>query len=165
MTTNDTQIDALMRRHGQRPKSKVVTGHLDADELNAFAEKTLPPATRSRYVSHLAECEDCRKLATQLVLAGSATMKSELAANALASESGSWRQKLSALFAPPMFRYAAFAVVLAAIAAVVFLGVRHNRQEAPLVAENTPATQTQGNAVKENGAPKNNQGPQSSANQ
>src|SRR5713226_1694075 len=114
MTPNDAQIDVLMRRYARHSIRDVAAEHLDADEFNAFAERKLPPAARSRYVSHLAECEDCRKLATQLALAAAVTMKSESAVAAPAPEA-SWWQKLSALFAPPMLRYAAFAVVLVAI--------------------------------------------------
>jgi len=60
MSFEDPQIDVLLRRHAERAGSKAAIEHLDADELNAFAERSLPVAARSRFVSHLADCDDCR---------------------------------------------------------------------------------------------------------
>jgi hypothetical protein len=36
--------------------------HLDADELNSYAEGVLPAAVRTRYTEHLADCESCRRI-------------------------------------------------------------------------------------------------------
>src|SRR5438128_4352945 len=79
MTPNDAQIDVLLRRYSQKAESTSaselagpmpnIEGHLDADELNAFAEGALSSVARARYVSHLADCDHCRQLATQLTLA------------------------------------------------------------------------------------------------
>src|SRR6266436_785321 len=66
MSFEDTQIDVLLRRHAERARSNSAIEHLDADELNAFAEGSLPVAARSRCVSHLADCDDCRRLVSQL---------------------------------------------------------------------------------------------------
>src|SRR6266850_17204 len=74
MQPEDSQIDALLKRYGREAGSGAPAEHLDADELNAFAEGAAPASARSRYVSHLAECYDCRQLATQLSIAAGATV-------------------------------------------------------------------------------------------
>src|SRR5713226_7604359 len=151
MKPEDSQIDVLLKRYGGHAKSGVAAGHLDADELNAFAERSAPAATRSRYVSHLAECDDCRKLATQLSIAAGATANA--GAGAIETASGSLWQKLTSFFAPPMLRYAAFAAVLVVAVGVTLLALRH-QGESRLVAQNDQS-QTQAGAVKqgEAGAP------------
>ena len=89
MQPEDSQIDVLLKRYGRQAGSGVPVEHLDADELNAFAERSAPAAARSRYVSHLAECEDCRKLATQLSIAAGAT--ANVGAGVIETASGSFR--------------------------------------------------------------------------
>jgi hypothetical protein len=146
MTPNDAQIDILLRRHAGHVKSKSATErHLDADELNAFAEGSLPAAARSRYVSHLADCDDCRKVASQLAIASGAVVPAETTvAN---SQSYSWWKRLSGFFSPLTLRYAAFTIVLVAVVGVVFLVTRRPR-EASLIAQRESAAQPQVSAVK-----------------
>jgi len=67
------EMDGLLRRLSQRKGTTPLDGntgspseHLDADELNAYAERALPEKTRLRYTEHLAECSRCRSLVTQL---------------------------------------------------------------------------------------------------
>src|SRR5712692_957560 len=140
MKPEDSQIDVLLKRYGRNAKSGAAVEHLDADELNAFAERSMPAAARSRYVSHLADCDDCRKLATQLSIAAGATASA--GAESIETASGSSWQKLASFFAPPMLRYAAFAAVLVAAAGVTFLALRH-QGESRLVAQNEQPSQTQ----------------------
>src|SRR5437660_1870376 len=156
MTPNDPQIDVLLRRYAGQAKSDAATEHLDADELSAFAEGSLPEAARSRYVSHLVECDDCRKLTTQLALAAGVVATAE-AAGPIATPNDSLWQKLTTFFAPPVLRYAAFAIVFATLAGVTFLALRHQR-EAAFVAQNEPLNQGSVSAVK----PAQEQAPQAS---
>src|SRR6266571_933759 len=99
MKPEDSQIDVLLKRYGSHARSGAAAEHLDADELNAFAEGVAPAAARSRYMSHLAECGDCRGLATQLSIAAGATTRVSIGG---LEASGSFWQKLTAFFAPPM---------------------------------------------------------------
>src|ERR1043165_8678181 len=67
----NNEMDLLLRRLGRRPDESVSgtngdIDHLDADELNAYAENVLPPAARARYTEHLAACARCRELVVQL---------------------------------------------------------------------------------------------------
>ncbi|PYS40798.1 MAG: hypothetical protein DMF71_12530 [Acidobacteria bacterium] len=80
MTPDDAQIDILLRRYAPRAESSPAHQHLDADELNAFAEGAVPAETRSRYVSHLADCSDCRRLVSQLAIASGASILASSAA-------------------------------------------------------------------------------------
>jgi hypothetical protein len=149
MTPNDTQMDVLMRRYAKRAtKRSVDTEHLDADELNAFAQATLPPAARSRYVSHLADCDDCRKLASQLTIAAGA--KSEVLAPAPDPISEvSWWRKLKVVLAPASLRYAAFAMVLVAVAGITFMAWRQPRQRNAEIATRSEPSAVPAEALKE----------------
>jgi hypothetical protein len=147
MTPNDAQIDLLLRRHAGQVKGKSATEqHLDADELNAFAEGSLPVAARSRYVSHLADCDDCRKIASQLAIASGPVGATE-ATTVADSQGYSWWKGLFGFFSPLTLRYAAFAVVLVAVVGVTFLVVRRPR-ETNFVAQNEQASQQKVGAVK-----------------
>lgn len=141
MTPNDSEIELLIRRHatGARHDSAAAE-HLDADELNAFAEGSLPVAARSGYVSHLADCRQCRQLASQLSIhagAVSATQSSQVSTAARVP----WWKSLSNFIAPPALRYAAFAVVLVAVVGITFLVWRRSdTTRTNLVAQNQPAS-------------------------
>lgn len=148
MQPEDSQIDVLLKRYGGHAPTGAPAEHLDADELNAFAERLVPAAARSRYVSHLAECNACRTLATQLSIAAGATANA--GAGAIETADGSLWQKLTSFFAPPMLRYAGFAAVLVVAVGITFLALRNQRDSAPApVATNEQVNQAQGTAVKQ----------------
>lgn len=66
----DKEIDALMRSSGGGRTitiSEFAAPHLGVDELNAFAENTLPDAARRGYMTHLADCDGCRKTLSSLI--------------------------------------------------------------------------------------------------
>jgi hypothetical protein len=149
MQPEDSQIDVLLKRYGRQARSGAAAEHLDADELNAFAERSAPAAARSRYVSHLAECDDCRALATQLSIAAGAT--ASVGAGAIETAGGSLWQKLTLFFAPPMLRYAAFAAVLVVAVGVTFLALRNQRDYR--LDRNEQASQPQAGAAKQNDQP------------
>jgi len=149
MSFEDPQIDVLLRRHAERAKSNAAIEHLDADELNAFAEGSLPVAARSRFVSHLADCDDCRRLVSQLAISAGAVAKAETA-GAPATAHASWLEKLGAFFRPPALRYAAFAAVVVAAVGVAFLVMRQTQQnrESALVAKNEQPSQARADITK-----------------
>lgn len=66
------EMDLLLRNMAKQAKSVsdsgngLLSAHLDADELSAFAERALPPAAQARYTAHLVDCGQCRKLVAQL---------------------------------------------------------------------------------------------------
>ncbi len=149
--SNNTEIDLLIRRHAWRWSTAASTGsdsegkaagaatgtHLDADEISAYAEGALPPAARARYMAHLADCDACRKIVTDLALAISASAEagSKRDTSPEASPSRSWRSLLAGLFAPPVLRYAVPAILLFGVIVVALVATRE-RRERQLVAQN-----------------------------
>ncbi|MDT4895382.1 MAG: hypothetical protein QOH25_459 [Acidobacteriota bacterium] len=169
--SDSTEMDRLLRRHARRggetlparrgasddaaaeEASSVV--HLDADEMNAYAEGALPEAARSRYFAHLADCETCRKLVTDLTLAASRADEGKARIASLATTpSKSWRGWLAAIFSPPVLRYGVPALALFAIITVAIVAMMTQRKESS-VAQNearysAPSATTTSNSAVEN---------------
>lgn len=123
----NNEMDLLLRRLGQRqnvfaPESQ---DHLDADELNAYAENVLPVKTRARYTQHLAECSRCRELVVQL--SASAGVVIAEPAGKVSAPPG-WRKYLASLLTPMVLRYAAPALGLIVVAVIGFVALRPNRR-------------------------------------
>ncbi|HXM50214.1 MAG TPA: hypothetical protein VN956_20400 [Pyrinomonadaceae bacterium] len=161
MTSNDPQIDVLLRRYAGQSHSQTAAEHLDADELNAFAEGSLPAAARARYVSHLIDCDNCRQIVSQLAISSGALIKNEAEATGGIQRYSWWKR----LFSPLTLRYAAFAMVLIAAAGVIFLVTRRPR-DSNLVAQSGERERVPETAVKPQGAaPQTNTGAQSRENE
>lgn len=136
---NDKDMDVLIGRYAKGAAKGTPVEHPDADELNAFAEGALPPSARQRYLSHFADCDDCRKLVSQLTVTTGAAVDARIPASEPVAEP--WWKKLSAVFAIPTLRYAAFAVVLLAVGGIAFIAWRQPAQRnAEMVAQNQPQT-------------------------
>ncbi|HEX7774252.1 MAG TPA: zf-HC2 domain-containing protein [Pyrinomonadaceae bacterium] len=120
----NNEMDLLLRRLGRRDDAALPEDHLEADELNAYAENALPAAARARYTVHLAECSRCRSLVTQLSSAAGV-----LAASDTATVSGpsGFRKFLASLFTPMVLRYAAPALGLILVAVIGFVVLRRDR--------------------------------------
>jgi hypothetical protein len=155
---SDTEIDRLLRRHARRTAASARATleaareassdahgawtppgaggtHLDADEMNAYVEATLPDALRLRYLSHLSDCDECRHLVTKLALAANVQTESSEGTESVVNASSSWRAWLAALFSPPVLRFAVPAFALLAVVVVAFVALRPQRKDA-LVAQN-----------------------------
>ncbi|MDX6575619.1 MAG: hypothetical protein QOE96_1572 [Blastocatellia bacterium] len=137
MTSNDAQMDVLLRRYAGKSDGISPTEHLDADELNAFAEGSLPDAARARYVSHLVDCDSCRQIISQLAVSSGTVLAPE-PITAPERSGYSWWKRLGGLFSPMTLRYAAFAIVLIT-AGVVVLFVTRPRPAPALIAQNEQA--------------------------
>jgi hypothetical protein len=136
---NDKDMDVLIGRYAKGAAKGTPVEHPDADELNAFAEGALPPSARQRYLSHFADCDDCRKLVSQLAVTTGAGVEARIPAFEPVAEP--WWKKLSAVFAIPTLRYAAFAVVLLSVGGIAFLAWRQPAQrDSQMVAQNQPQT-------------------------
>jgi hypothetical protein len=152
MTSHDKQIDLLMRRYSQSAPGVSATDHLDADELNAFVEGGLPPAARARYVSHLADCDQCRRQASVVAISSGAAVRVEPSQTDV-REGRSWWQSLAGMFALPVLRYAAFGAVILIIAGVAFVALRRPHDTAPLVARNEEVHKQSEGALRPAAAP------------
>lgn len=135
---NDKDMDVLIRRYAKGAAKSTSVEHPDADELNAFAEGALPTAARQRYLSHFADCDDCRKLVSQLAVTTGAGVEARIPASEPVEP---WWKKLGAVFAIPVLRYAAFAVLLLAVGGTALLVLRQPAQrDAGMIAQNQPQT-------------------------
>ena len=153
VTPNDKQIDLLMRRFAAGSGRANESSHLDPDEISAFAEGGLPEVARAHYVSHLADCDRCRKQVSGLAIAAGAVTRTEQSLVDKAERRKVW-QVLAGFFAVPVLRYAAFAAVLLMVAGVAFIALRPRGEQRALVAADSkqpepvtavkPATETNG---------------------
>jgi len=95
--------------------------HLDADELNAYAENALPASTRARYTEHLADCARCRQIVSQLSLAAGVIIDDK---PAVALAPSGLKAFLAGLFSPMVVRYAVPAVTLLVVASIGYFALR-----------------------------------------
>jgi len=141
----NNEMDLLLRSLARRGRSSLVPGmsmregghfsdHLDADELNSFAEGVVPAPARERYISHLADCESCRSAVINLTQASGAVARSETLEQQTGA--GFWHKMVS-LFSPPVLRYAVPALALTAVIAISFVALRQQRRP-DLVVQNEP---------------------------
>lgn len=152
---SDKEIDLLLRRHLRRSASSPagaadalpgaageVYAHMDADELSAYAEGALPASARLRYASHLADCDSCRRIVTELALSSSiqAQESANLVQTVETAPARSWGEWLAAIFSPRALRWAAPALALVAFASVIFIVMR-NREVPSFVTQNPPNSQ------------------------
>lgn len=171
---SNTEMDLLLRRHARRRSSfapgagdaaspsddRAATSgtHLDADEMNAYAEGMLPAAARAQALSHIADCDRCRALVTSLTLSANVPVREQESDEQLsASPKRSWRAWLAALFAPPVIRYGVPALVALCVVGVVFLALRQRdaerqNNEPTFVAQNNRREEQTGSAIKPEGA-------------
>ena len=127
------EMDLLLRRLG-RTVNSVSAGsgngaaesstdpvHLDADELNAYAENALPITARARYTEHLADCTRCRQMVSQLSQAAGLVFNEPKEPSA--TESG-FKALLASLLSPLVLRYALPALGLLVVASIGFFVLR-----------------------------------------
>ena len=139
----NNEIDLLLRRlsRGQgatAPDGDLHEQHLDADELNSYAENALPRAARARYTEHLAECSRCRELVVQLSSAAGVVVAEE-PSRALARSGLS--KFLASLFSPMVLHYAVPATGLIVFALIGFTVFRRQQPTARSVTSGGVNTQ------------------------
>ena len=114
--------------------------HLDADELNSYAEGVVPAAARARYTEHLADCEACRRMVIDLSQAAGAANRLEVPVQQRGP--GVW-QKLAAVFSPAVLRFAVPALVLTAVIGIGLLARRSEPGNGPIAQKAQPAAQNE----------------------
>jgi hypothetical protein len=138
--TENNEMDLLLRDLARREGARSIASkdhsamHLDADELNSYAEQALPAAARARYTSHLADCASCRKIVSELTSASGLRVSELLVPQ---NTSTGLRQKVAALFSFNVLRYAVPALALFAFIAIGLVALRQQRQS-EFVAQNQP---------------------------
>lgn len=155
----DKEMDSLLHRHararGRDPfdgdamgATTDASGHLDADELAAFAESALPVDARSFYVAHLADCERCRRQVASLASAAGVEHRFEKHAVARPAEAHATtrstkerlKERLADIFSPRVLRYVAPALAVILIGTVAFIVMRSYRR-AEFVAQRNDAAE------------------------
>ena len=142
---NNNEVDLLLRalareRTGAALQSgsdggdaeSISSEHLDADELNSYAEGLAPAPARARYTEHLAECAACRGIVVGLTQAAGVATRLEDPAQTRGA--GFWK-RLSEFLSPKVLGYAIPALVLTAVIGIGFLALKQ-RQGSEFVAQN-----------------------------
>src|SRR5207237_752460 len=86
-------------------------------------------ATRARYSTHLADCDDCRAQVVVLARAAGVAERLEERSVVAATHMPSWRERLAALFAPGTWRYALPFVALLVVSGGVLWVMSGARRE------------------------------------
>ncbi|MDQ6654095.1 MAG: zf-HC2 domain-containing protein [Acidobacteriota bacterium] len=145
---NNNEVDLLLRSLASRgvneselpgpwtsgTENPALFAHLDADELNSYAEGVLSAPARARYTEHLADCARCRRIVLELTQTAGATRPYQVFDEH--RKSGFWH-KFSAFFSTPVLRYAVPALGLTAVIAISMVALRQQRRS-ELVAQNQP---------------------------
>jgi len=148
---NNNEVDLLLRALARERTSaawqsgsesgdakQVSSAHLDADELNSYAEGVAPDPARTRYTEHLLDCEACRGIVVSLVQ--SAGTASRLEVPEQKGGAGFW-QKLSEFLSPKVLGYAIPALVLTAVLGIGFMALKQ-RGGSQYVAQNERPAET-----------------------
>ena len=143
--TKDGVIDNLLRAYVSRPSNPhQACPDFDPDQANAYIERSLMGASRSRYEQHLSECATCRKNVVALArLAEADTTASGSPASEMPRSR--WFDAASRVFgamSQPQWAMAAAAVIVLAISLPLVLSRNWNRQDSP--AERTVSENAQG---------------------
>jgi hypothetical protein len=144
--TNNNEVDLLLRSLAKgRGESalqdeswsgdgkRAASDHLDADELNSYAEGVAPVAALARYMEHLADCDACRGIVVGLTQAAGASTRAEVSE----PKGLSFWNKLTTFFSPAVIRYAVPVLVLTAVIGISLLALWQPRHD--LIALNQPS--------------------------
>lgn len=115
----DKEIDAILRKAQSGPSALAdgFAAHLDADEISAFAENALPENAKMRVTPHLADCERCRKILSNLILLNSGTTSEFVHQATSAAAAIPWYRKFLAF---PNLAYSLGALALVFGTLIVF---------------------------------------------
>lgn len=142
----DKEMDALLRR-ARGGNAAAVGDHIDADAISAFAENALPDAMRRVYMSHLADCDRCRKQLSfniSMMETAAPTAAAEEAAVVVATTESLW----SRLFRAPNLAMAMGALVLMFGSLLGYLALQNQSSPNSTVATaNKPESRADGTAT------------------
>jgi hypothetical protein len=129
----DKEIDALLRQSAKgetasaatNPQFAIRNPHLDADAISSFAENALPENVKQRYTIHLADCQRCRKILSNVILSNDKTkiVSAKETTKTAVAASLPWYRKL---FAYPNLAYTMGALVLAFSGLIAFVALQNN---------------------------------------
>jgi hypothetical protein len=139
----DKEMDSLLRRAAQGGEA-VINGnparplHVDADEISLFAENALPVKARTRVVEHLADCERCRRILSNIISFNAETKSENVHTKEIVAGGVSipWYKKL---FAFPQIAYTmgALALVFSGVIALLVLQNARDSQNTSIARDYT----------------------------
>jgi hypothetical protein len=138
----DREVDSLLRAYVSRPRNRECS-EFDADLANAYIERSLNTASRSRYEHHLSECTPCRKNVTALSRLTEPELRPSISARA-ASRPG--ERRIFGATSWPRWAMAAAAVIVLAISLPLLLtrsADRVSQKASQAVAETAATDNTQ----------------------
>jgi hypothetical protein len=153
--SNHNDVDLLLRSlargeeqpwPGEKSANAVVSDHLDADELNLYAEGVLPAPARARYTEHLADCQRCRRLVVALAQSAGRSVRQETTSQQ--SGASFWRS-LATLFSLPVLRYALPALLLTGVIAIGLTALREQRRSDLVAVNQQPESPVAGDQMNE----------------
>lgn len=142
----DKEIDAILRGVAKQPNfANSPTEHLDADEISMFAENVLLGDARLKAMSHLADCQRCRIILTNVVKLNSEVEQEivhTIANPIIETKQLSWFEKL---FTVPNLAYTMGGLILV-FAGIIGFSVLQNNKSDSIVAkvEETQVSQSKG---------------------
>ncbi len=128
----NNEIDLMLRKLGRQSvtvstsNADEVDDHLDADELNMYAENALSSTARARYTEHLADCTHCRQIVSQLTIPGGLVVREK---KTEAPTPTGIKALLASFFSPIVLRYAVPALGLLIVASIGVLVLRDSGYE------------------------------------
>ena len=136
----DKEMDAILRK--ARNTRGVLVGdsppepkkHLDADALAAFAENALPVKARSLYMEHFADCDGCRKMLSNVILANTEAVAATASSSALAPAAEAVVPWYLKIFRTPNLALAMGALVLTFGGILGYVVLQNRNPSAPIVA-------------------------------
>ncbi|MCA1625713.1 MAG: zf-HC2 domain-containing protein [Acidobacteria bacterium] len=156
----DKEMDALLRQMARgetafaatNPQSAIRNPHLDADEISAFAENALPEKAQQRFTIHLADCERCRKILSNIIALNSEIVPVEETKTVAVAAAIPWYRKL---FAYPNLAYTMGALVLGFAVMIGFIVLQNSNQSGSFDMAKAPVEQqsAKGPNAEENAMP------------
>jgi hypothetical protein len=141
----DKEIDAILRGVAKQPNfANSPTEHLDADEISMFAENVLLGDARLKAMSHLADCQRCRIILTNVVKLNSEAEQEiihTIANPIIETKQLSWFEKL---FTVPNLAYTFGALTLVFAGFIGFSILQNNQNNELAKAINDETVQSKG---------------------
>ncbi len=149
----DKEMDSLLRQTAKGDLFATTTpaGHIDADEISMFAENALPEKGRPRVMKHLADCDKCRTILSNVIALNAEAENEAVAAvpvqetkaeTAISSTEPSWFQKI---FSTKNLAFGMGALALIFAVSIGFIVIQNalNQGDSQLAQANTASAEKQ----------------------
>ena len=151
----DKEIDAMLRK-AQRDAPVLVgdltsSRHLDADEISAFAENAMPEKSRALHMAHLADCDRCRKILSNLLVMNSEAAPATTSPSVITiAERTPWYKRL---FLFPNLAYVMGSLVLIFSAFLGYTIIQKSGEGTATISQATAPAETKGGPSFQNDLP------------